>query len=70
MVPVPFSRQQSSGADAIENWPLLNEAVLRAGRSRQVCMTCHVFRHHQALVSLAVRDNWSGNHEPLTPRLR
>ena len=30
----------------IEEWPHLDEAVLRKARSRKVCMTCHWFRHH------------------------
>ncbi|MFZ9952197.1 MAG: galactose oxidase [Vulcanococcus sp.] len=33
-----------------DNWPYLDQAVLRASRSRKVCMTCHWFRH-QASVS-------------------
>ena len=49
----PLSPARSSdscvgaGCDA---WPYLDEAVLRASRSRKVCMTCHWFRH-QASVS-------------------
>lgn len=31
---------------SIEEWPYLDEGVLRPSRSRQVCMTCHFFRHH------------------------
>jgi hypothetical protein len=46
MVPVPLSRLQPSRDEAIEEWPWLDEAVLRSSRSRQVCMTCHFFRHH------------------------
>ena len=46
MVPVPHSRLQHSRDEAIEAWPWLDEAVLRSSRSRQVCMTCHFFRHH------------------------
>ena len=30
----------------IEEWPFLDEGVLLKTRSRQVCMTCHFFRHH------------------------
>ena len=47
------ARQEASsscvgaGCDA---WPYLDTAVLRASRSRKVCMTCHWFRH-QASVS-------------------
>jgi len=29
----------------VEEWPYLDEAVLLKNRSRQVCMTCHFFRH-------------------------
>ena len=29
-----------------EAWSHLDEGVLRPSRSRQVCMTCHWFRHH------------------------
>ncbi|CAK6698965.1 galactose oxidase [Synechococcus sp. CBW1107] len=29
-----------------EEWPYLDEAVLRPSRSRKVCLTCHWFRHH------------------------
>jgi hypothetical protein len=46
MVPVPRSRLQPSRIDAIEHWPWLDQEVLRTSRSRQVCMTCHFFRHH------------------------
>jgi hypothetical protein len=46
MVPGPLSRLQLSSHEAIEVWPWLDQAVLRASRSRQVCMACHVFRHH------------------------
>ena len=46
MVPVPLSRLQPSRIDAIEDWPWLNLDVLHSSRSRQVCMTCHFFRHH------------------------
>ena len=47
MVPVPLSRLQPSRIDAIEDWPWLDQDVLRSSRSRQVCMTCHFFRHHR-----------------------
>ena len=30
---------------AIEEWPYLDDSVLRSSRSRKVCMTCHWFRH-------------------------
>jgi hypothetical protein len=46
MVPVTLSRLQSSRLDAIEDWPWLDQDVLCSSRSRQVCMTCHFFRHH------------------------
>jgi hypothetical protein len=35
-----------SRIDAIEDWPWLDQAVLRSSCSRQVCMTCQFFRHH------------------------
>jgi len=46
MVPVPLSRLQPSRDEEIEEWPWLDQEVLRHSRSRQVCMTCHFFRHH------------------------
>ena len=46
MVPVPRSRLEPSRDEAIADWPWLNQDVLRSSRSRQVCMTCHFFRHH------------------------
>ena len=46
MMPVPRSRLQPSRDEAIADWPQLNKDVLRSSRSRQVCMTCHFFRHH------------------------
>jgi hypothetical protein len=46
MVPVPLSRLQPSRKEEIEEWPWLDQAVLCSSRSRQVCMTCHFFRHH------------------------
>jgi len=30
----------------IEEWPYLDEGTMQNSRSRQVCMTCHFFRHH------------------------
>ena len=42
----PLSRLQPSRDEAIEDWPWLDQDVLRSSRSRQVCMTCHFFRHH------------------------
>ena len=46
MVPVLLSRLQPSRKEEIEDWPWLDQAVLCSSRSRQVCMTCHFFRHH------------------------
>jgi hypothetical protein len=34
------------GDESCEAWPYLDEEVLLSSRSRQVCMTCHWFRHH------------------------
>jgi hypothetical protein len=31
---------------SIEDWPWLDQQVLRTSRSLQVCMTCLLFRHH------------------------
>ncbi|MFN7897785.1 MAG: galactose oxidase [Cyanobacteriota bacterium] len=45
MEAVPLSRLQPSHDEEIEDWPYLDEVVLRKSRSRQVCMTCHLFRH-------------------------
>jgi hypothetical protein len=45
VVPVPRSRLEPCRAEAIANWPWLDQDVLRSSRSRQVCMTCHCFRH-------------------------
>jgi len=46
VVPVKISRLQPSRLEAIGDWPWLDQDVLRSSRSRQVCMTCHFFRHH------------------------
>ncbi len=46
MAPVPYFHGQPSRQDPLEGWPWLDEAVLLYSRSRQVCMTCHFFRHH------------------------
>ncbi len=46
MVSVPLFRLEPSRDEAIEDWPWLDQYVLRSSRSRQVYMTCHFFRHH------------------------
>jgi hypothetical protein len=46
MVPVSLTVLQASRQEDIEGWPYLDEAVLLKTRSRQVCLTCHWFRHH------------------------
>jgi hypothetical protein len=46
MVPVPLSSLQPSRSEEIEDWPWLDQGVLRRSRSRRVCLTCHFFRHH------------------------
>ncbi len=53
MTPLPSrfrssSQITNSGGEeaAVETWPYLDQDVLVANRSRQVCMTCHWFRHH------------------------
>ena len=46
---VPSSRSMALAArleTPIEEWPYLDSEVLVKIRSRQVCMTCHFFRHH------------------------
>ena len=43
LVPVNISRLEPSRLDGIENWPRLDQEVLIASRSGQVCMTCHFF---------------------------
>ena len=48
VVPVPLSRLQPSRPEPIEQWPWLDQDVLIPSRSRQVCLTCHFFRHHPA----------------------
>jgi hypothetical protein len=48
VVPVPLSRLQPSRPEPIEQWPWLDQEVLIPSRSRQVCLTCHFFRHHPA----------------------
>ncbi len=46
MASARLSHAAASRDEPIEHWPYLDEAVLVASRSRQVCMTCHWFRHH------------------------
>jgi hypothetical protein len=46
MVPVSLARLEPSRIDAIEDWRWLDQDMLRSSRSRQICMTCHFFRHH------------------------
>ena len=36
----------ATGEIPIEAWPYLDQEVLLSSRSRQVCITCHWFRHH------------------------
>ena len=48
MAPVPLSRQEPSRKGEIEDWPWLDQAVLRSSRSRKVCMTCQL---HQGLIA-------------------
>jgi len=43
---VNLSRLEPCRIDAIEDWPWLDQQVLRTSRSHQVCMTCHLFRHY------------------------
>ena len=46
MVPVPLTHDQPSRYEPVEEWPWLDQGILIASRSRQVCLTCHFFRHH------------------------
>ena len=48
MAPVPLSRLEPSRKGEIEDWPWLDQAVLRSSRSRKVCMTCQL---HQGLIA-------------------
>ena len=60
MVPVPLSELRPSRDEAIEEWPWLDEDVLRSSRCRQVCMTCHFFRHHpgpNCIPQLSISDS-------------
>ena len=41
-----LSGDPASGEIPIDAWPYLDEEVLKSSRSRQVCITCHWFRHH------------------------
>ncbi|MFM9088834.1 MAG: galactose oxidase [Cyanobium sp.] len=45
-MPVPPSPLQPARQEPVEGWPWLDQQVLMRSRSRQVCMTCHFFRHH------------------------
>ena len=49
MAPVPLPGLQPSRDEAIKDWLWLDQDVLRSSRSRQVCMTCHIFRLHLGL---------------------
>ena len=44
----------SPSLDAPEDWPYLEQDVLRKTRSRKVCMTCHWFRHHTGVNCIPV----------------
>ena len=46
VAPVDLSRLEPCRIDAIEDWPWLDQQVLRTSRSHQVCMTCHFCRPH------------------------
>jgi len=46
VVPGKISWLEPSRIEAIEDWPWLDQQVLRSSRSHRVCMTCHFFRHH------------------------
>jgi hypothetical protein len=54
MVPVPLSRLEPSRPEPVEAWPWLERDRLISSRSRQVCLTCHFFRHHPAASGIPV----------------
>ena len=73
MIPVLLYRLQPSRKEEIEDWPWLDKAVLRSSRSRQVCMTCHFFRHHPGpecipLLTCHLHQGLIGHGEHLTSR--
>jgi hypothetical protein len=75
VVPVKISRLQPSRMEAIEDWPWLDQEVLRTSRSRQVCMTCHFFRHHPGpncipLLTCHLHQGLIAHGEHLTHRCR
>ena len=47
-----ISRVEPSGHEAIEDWPKLDQTMLRPSRNHQVCMTCHFFSHHTGSQSI------------------
>jgi hypothetical protein len=58
-----------------EAWPYLDQAVLQPSRSRQVCLTCHWFRHHAAascipLLTCRLHHGLIAHGEHLTRRCR
>jgi hypothetical protein len=50
----PLTEGAGSVELSIEEWPYLDEEVLRRSRSRKVCMTCHWFRHHAGASGIPV----------------
>ena len=44
--PLTPGSDPATGEIPIEAWPYLDQEVLLSSRSRQVCITCHWFRHH------------------------
>ncbi|EDY38668.1 hypothetical protein CPCC7001_1547 [Cyanobium sp. PCC 7001] len=39
------ARTLGSGEAPVQDWPYLEQPLLAPSRSRQVCLTCHFFRH-------------------------
>ena len=73
MVPFPLSRLEPSRAEEANAWPYLDEGVLLKTRSRQVCMTCHWFRHHAGvncipLLTCQLQQGLIAHGEHLTSR--
>jgi hypothetical protein len=69
----PLSPRSSSLDAPIEEWPYLDQEVLLTSRSRQVCLTCHWFRHHAGpncvpLLTCQLRQGLIAHGEHLTHR--
>ena len=68
-----FSSDPAAGEIPIDAWPYLDEEVLKSSRSRQVCITCHWFRHHAGvncipLLTCQLHEGLISHGEHLTRR--